>query len=176
MERKIVRKSENKILNLFIFYIMEDLDKMITYYDKSKDEFNKKFPKINSTKFKDSNIDLVPSLIYINDTPFEYNVIGRYDDSTNIWEWGWLSENVKNKVYFINQLIINYAININEFQDYLLLKNILMNSKIQISNKLNIDIILAITLKFLSSNNFKYIHSIKDGNIHKYYIIKPKHQ
>ena len=49
---------------------MEDLDRNIIYYDQSKDLFNKEFPKINSVKFKDSNVDLVPSIIFINDKPY----------------------------------------------------------------------------------------------------------
>jgi len=150
---------------------MEDLDKIIIHYDKSKEQFNKEFPKINSTKFKDSNVDLVPSLIYINDIPFQYNIIGRYDNSTNIWEWGWVNEFVKNKIYYTAGLL-KYSIDVIEEKDALI-KNILMNSKIQITNKINIDIILAITLRFLSSFGFSYIHVIKENNnICKYYILK----
>lgn len=150
---------------------MEDLDKYIINYDKSKYKFNSEFSKINSIKFKDSDVDLVPSLIYINNVAFEYNIIGRFDDSTNIWEWGWVNEFVKNKVYFINQLL-RYSIEVVEEKDALI-KNILNNSKIQITNKINIDIILAITLKFLSSFGFTYIHTVKESsNIHIYYILK----
>lgn len=150
---------------------MEDLDKYIINYDKSKQKFNTKFTKINSIKFKDSDIDLKPSIIYINDVAFEYNIIGRFDDSTNIWEWGWVNEFIKNKIYFINQLL-RYSIEVIEEKDALI-KNILNNSKIQISNKINIDIILAITLRFLSSFGFTYIHAIKEtSNIYKYYILK----
>jgi hypothetical protein len=150
---------------------MEDLDKYIINYDKSKYKFNSEFSKINSIKFKDSDVDLKPSLIYINNIAFEYNIVGRFDDITNIWEWGWVNEFVKNKVYFINQLL-RYSIEVVEEKNALI-KNILNNSKIQITNKINIDIILAITLKFLSSFGFTYIHTVKESsNIYTYYILK----
>ena len=154
---------------------MEDLDKYIINYDKSKYKFNLEFSKINSIKFKDSDVDLVPSIIYINSVAFEYNIIGRFDDLTNIWEWGWVNEFVKNKIYFINQLL-RYSIEVVEEKNALI-KNILNNSKIQITNKINIDIILAITLKFLSSFGFTYIHTVKESsNIHIYYILKQSKQ
>lgn len=150
---------------------MEDLDKIIIHYDKSKDQFNKEFPKINSVKFKDSNVDLDQSLMYINEISFQYNIIGRFDNSTNIWEWGWVNEYIKNKVYYTAGLL-KWSIDVIEEKDYIV-KNILINSKIQITNKINIDIILAITLRFLSSYGFEYIHSVKESNnIFKYYILK----
>jgi hypothetical protein len=150
---------------------MEDLDKIIIHYDKSKDQFNKEFPKINSVKFKDSNVDLDQSLMYINEISFQYNIIGRFDNSTNIWEWGWVNEYIKNKVYYTAGLL-KWSIDVIEEKDYIV-KNILINSKIQITNKINIDIILAITLRFLSSFGFIYIHAIKESNnIYKYYILK----
>jgi hypothetical protein len=150
---------------------MEDLDKIIIHYDKSKDKFNTEFSKINSIKFKDSNVDLKSSLIIINDIPFEYNIIGKHDTNTNIWEWGWVNEYVKNKIYYTSGLL-KYSIDVIEEKDALI-KNILINSKILITNKINIDIILAITLRFLSSYGFEYIHSVKESNnIFKYYILK----
>jgi len=150
---------------------MEDLDRNIIYYDQSKDLFNKEFPKINSVKFKDSNVDLVPSIIFINDKPFHYNIIGKYDNNTNFWEWGWVNEFVKNKIQYRSGLLI-YSIDIIEEKDHMV-KNILINSKIQITNKINIDIILAYTLRFLSSFGFCYIYELKESNnISKYFILK----
>jgi hypothetical protein len=54
-----------------------------------------------------------------------------------------------------------------------MVKNILINSKIKITNKINIDIILAYTLRFLSSFGFSYIYEFKESNnISKYFILK----
>ena len=54
-----------------------------------------------------------------------------------------------------------------------MVKNILINSKIQSTNKINIDIILAYTLRFLSSFGFCYIYEFKESNnISKYFILK----
>ena len=78
---------------------------------------------------------------------------------------------VKNKTYNIRELFF-YGLD-NYDENFKIINNIFTNSKIKIDNKLNIDILLAITLRFLAGRGFKYFYSTKDNNnITKYYILK----
>jgi hypothetical protein len=151
---------------------MENIKNFIITYDSLTTQFNKLYPKINSVKFEDSTSDLNDSHVYINNNKFIYNIVGNFDNSTNVWEWGWLNEDVKNKTYHLRDLFL-YGIEINDKNDKFF-KNILINSKIKITNLINLDIILAITVGFLRSNGFEYIYQLKiSPTITKYYILKP---
>jgi len=151
---------------------MENIKNFIITYDFLTTQFNKLYPKINSVKFEDSTSDLNESHIYLNNNKFIYNVVGNFDNSTNIWEWGWVNEDVKNKTYFLRVLFL-YGIEINDKNDKFF-KNILINSKIKITDLMNIDIILAITIGLLKSSGFEYIYQLKiSPTITKYYILKP---
>jgi hypothetical protein len=151
---------------------MEDIKKNIIYYDYYRYDFDLKYPKIKSVVFDDSTTDLTESIVTINDNQFVYNIIGRFDKSTNIWEWSWVNEDIKNKFYYIRELF-HYGIDTDN-NNLKLFKNILVNSKIKINNNINLDIILAVTAGFLYSYGFKYIYPIKENeNIIKYLILKP---
>jgi len=151
---------------------MEEIKKNIIYYDKFRYIFDELYPKINSIKYDDSNSDLTPSKILINNKQFIYNILGRFDDSTNFWEWAWVSEIVQNKIRETRTLL-NYGIyEYNE--EYKIIRDILINSKIKIGEKINLDIILSSSLVFLERGGFKYIFPIKESaTITKYLILKP---
>ena len=151
---------------------MENIKKSIMGYDKLRYVFNELYPKITSIKFNDSNSDLISSKIYINNNEFIYNILGRFDSSTNFWEWAWLNENVPNKINATTGLL-NYGINLYD-EEIKIIKHILINSKIKIGEKINLDIILSISLGFLMNLNFIYIYPIKESStITKYLILKP---
>ena len=151
---------------------MENIKKSIMGYDKLRYIFNELYPKITSIKFNDSNSDLISSKIYINNNEFIYNILGRFDSSTNFWEWAWLNENVPNKINATTGLL-NYGINLYD-EEIKTIKHILINSKIKIGEKINLDIILSISLGFLMNLNFIYIYPIKESStITKYLILKP---
>jgi len=151
---------------------MESIKNSIMVYDKSRYVFNELYPKITSIKFNDSSSDLIPSKININNNDFIYNVLGRFDSSTNFWEWGWLNENIPNKISATAGLL-NYGINLYD-EEIKILRYILINSKIKIGEKINLDIILAISLGFLMNLKFIYIYPIKESEtITKYLILKP---
>ena len=150
---------------------MDKIKQSIIMYDFYRHQFDTNLKKITSVKFNVSSTDLDPSIIIINNISFIYNIVGRFDNSTNIWEWGWLNNEVKNKTYNIRELFF-YGLD-NYDENFKIINNIFTNSKIKIDNKLNIDILLAITLRFLAGRGFKYFYSTKDNNnITKYYILK----
>jgi hypothetical protein len=151
---------------------MDKIKLSIIHYDFSKYEFDKQFKKITSVKFNDSETDLNPSIIIINNIKFIYNIVGRHDKTTNIWEWGWLNKEAKNKTYDLRTLFL-FGID-NYDSEFNFINNLLINSKIIINNNLNIDILLAITLRFLTGIGYMYIYPFKENNsITRYLILKP---
>ena len=151
---------------------MEYIKNSIIAYDLLTNKFNELYPKINSVKFEDSTSDLTESYIYINNDKFTYNIVGSFDNTTNIWEWGWVNEDIKNKTYYLRELFL-YGIEINDKNEKFY-KNILINSKIKITHLINIDIILGYTIGVLNSFGFLFIYQLKlSTTITKYYILKP---
>jgi hypothetical protein len=151
---------------------MEYIKNSIIAYDLLTNQFNELYPKINSVKFEDSTSDLTESYIYINNDKFTYNIVGSFDNTTNIWEWGWVNEDIKNKIYYLRELFL-YGIEINDKNEKFY-KNILINSKIKITHLINIDIILGYTIGVLNTFGFIFIYQLKlSPTITKYYILKP---
>ena len=145
-------------------------DSLILYY-KYINIFNINYPKITSTKFIDVYSDTERNKVIINKDEFNYSVIGRFDSSTNFWEWGWSFETIKNKIYDTKGFLF-YAIDETD-KDNTLIKDILINSKIKINENINLDIILAISLRLLNINNYLFIHKIQESDtITKYIALK----
>jgi hypothetical protein len=145
-------------------------DSLILYY-KYINIFNINYPKITSTKFIDVYSDNDRNKVIINKDEFNYSVIGRYDSSTNFWEWGWSFETVKNKIYDTKGFLF-YAIDETD-KDNTLIKDILINSKIKINENINLDIILAVSLRLLHINKYLFIHKIQESDtITKYIALK----
>ena len=147
-----------------------DYTYLINYYN-SIDKFNIAYPKITNIKFIDSSNDTNRSKIIINNTEYFYSVLGRFDSSNNFWEWGWSFENIKNKIYDTRNFL-NYGLDITDY-DEIIIKNILINSKIKITENINLDFILALSLVLLEPRKYLYIHKIIESKtITKYIILK----
>lgn len=147
-----------------------DYTYLINYYN-SIDKFNIAHPKIKNIKFIDSLNDTSRSKVIINDTEYIYSVLGRFDSSNNLWEWGWCFENIKNKIYDTRNFL-NYGLDITNDDDKII-KNILINSKIKITENINLDFILSLSLVLLTSKKYLYIDKIIESKtITKYIILK----
>lgn len=149
---------------------MDIIKESIINYDKMLFNLSNKYKIIKSIKFIDETSDLQSSYIIINGDKYDYNVLGRFDNSTNFWEWGWSFEKIKNKTYDL-RLLFTYGIE-NYDEDYKILRDILINSRIKIESNLNLDIILAISFSFLKGMDYTYILKINESpTISKFIII-----
>lgn len=149
---------------------MDIIKQSLINYDKMLYNLSNKYKNIKSIKFLDETSDLQNSVVIINGDKYEYNILGRFDNSTNFWEWGWSFEKVKNKTYDLRQLFL-YGIE-NYDDDYKVLRDILINARIKIDNNLNLDIIFGISLSFLNIADYQYIIKIEESStISKYIII-----
>lgn len=146
------------------------MDYLIFYYD-SIDKYNIIHRQIKNIKFIDSVNDSNNSKIIIDNIEYTYSILGRFDSSNNFWEWGWSFESIKNKIYDI-QTFLKYGLDITDDENKLI-KDILINSKIKITENINLDIILGISITLLKTQKYIYIHNIKEsGTITKYIVLK----
>ena len=95
---------------------------------------------------------------------FNYNILGLFDNTTNIWMWGWMSPIYKNKEIEFSKKLLDYGIKINidsinqNTLDKLYLKTQFTNSRFLLNNKMQLDLHLAISL-YLLKDNFDFIYS-----------------
>lgn len=72
--------------------------------------------------------------------------IGIYKQKNNIWKWGWSMNTINNNQNSISRNILLYSFKLrSDINKEFLLKSILLESTIEIKNKLQLDILLAIS-------------------------------
>lgn len=138
-------------------YIKDCLEK----YDKNNELWKEKLK-----GYTDVDIDKENSIIYFKNNnkiiyKNNYEVIGIYYKSIDLWLWGWASP-----LYNINKWstkLLYYGIN-TQLNQYI--KTILCNSRIKINSKLELEILLAI----ISDIGKMHIYIYKVGYI--FFILK----
>jgi len=97
-------------------------------------------------KFFDSNKNL------LLDSAFEN--VGVYKQKNKIWNWGWSINSINNNQNFISRNILSYSFKLkSDIPSEYLLKSILLDSKHKINNKLQLEILLALS-SYLSKFHF----------------------
>jgi hypothetical protein len=123
---------EYKILNFF---------KKIEYFKINNDR--NLTPRI---KLFDSNKNLLLESSFEN--------VGIFKQKNNIWQWGWSMNSINNNQNFISRNILSYSFKLkSDIPSEFLLKSILLDSKHIIKNKLQLEILLAIS-SYLSKFHF----------------------
>lgn len=80
--------------------------------------------------------------------------VGVYKQKNNIWQWGWSIDSINNNQNFISRNILLYSFKLkSDIPSEYLLKSILLNSKHTIKNKLQLEILLALS-SYLSKFHF----------------------
>lgn len=147
----------------------------LEYYDSKYNNLIKKL-KIEKNEHvikKDNNFDLKENIFIIkdinNNNKFKsnYEILCSWDEENKIITWAWALPNInKNKMY-ISKNLLNYGLDLND-DNLLELKNILINSKIKIENKISLRILMMIFL-FLSKKDAFFIF---DNFVYIFYDIK----
>ena len=87
-----------------------------------------------------------------------YEIIGKYNQKNNIWQWGWSIFSINNNQNFISRNILNYAFKLKfDTQQEVILKSVLLQSRHLIKNKMQLEILLALS-SYLSK--FQFIFKI----------------
>jgi hypothetical protein len=107
----------------------------------------------------------------------KYQIIGLYDTSNKMWYHGWaIYNNDKQNYYRYNKSkeLLKYALNIEQdlpisINEQIIVRSMLINSKINIIDELQVDIILAVITFLLHAKNI-VIYENKINNIKYYYV------
>jgi hypothetical protein len=147
------------------------IQNMYYYLDNANNKYSKYF--VGSFEIKDypskSDTEFSKIEIYKNGKKIliaSYSVLSKYYVKDNIWIWSWSLPIQKNQNYFIKK-IFDYGYNIidkNKISQ--LLKDILVNSIIKITN---VDFILALSIYITKS---EYIYQEKKSDHLIFYLLK----
>jgi hypothetical protein len=130
------------------------LNKSFNYYDSKKNEY-KNFindevvldPKNSNIKFKKNN------------KFFKYEMLGLFDNNTNVWVWSWMIPSIDMKKKIISKKLLDYGLKLNVFGDdfdQLYLRTQLVNSRFLLNNSIQLEIHVALS-SYLAKNNFLFI-------------------
>lgn len=136
------------INNITIKYIMSLVSDALEYYDINKDKYDVFFRKVKRIEFKRPELELEHYRVIFYDRNDQkigesrYENLGLYSDKNRIWTWAWsISTFARNTINIIKN-ILNYGIDIDNKDRFL--KDELITSRFKISNKIQIDIHVAI--------------------------------
>ena len=171
---------DTKLENLII--------KALEYYDEqnlNNKKYISKDVNITVARLEDSRIEQKPRIIFRNlkdDEPedFTYEILGIFDNKTNIWVWSWVFPLIDRKLNQECKNLLNYGLNIEipnlEVMDSYFIKTQLTNSRIYLKDKIQLDILLAVC-SYLLGKKIKFIkedtRKLNDEHyITYYYILK----
>lgn len=157
------------------------VDKAFNYYD----EQNNKYKKYTTMKTSVNRNETIITFTDNNETfDFQYEILGIFDNTTNIWIWAWLyPEFVYNETNIVRQLL-NYGLKItptlltNISDERLYLRMQFVNSRFIIDDFFQLELHLALS-SYLAKDNIKfiygkrkYLNNDKTRYITLYYLIK----
>jgi hypothetical protein len=136
---------------------------------------------IKSLNLYDLNANLIIFYENTDEYSFNYELLGYFDNQTNIWIWGWVLPNIDYDKTNICRNLLNYGLklepNTNSDEHYIL-KSFLLNSRILLEEHIQLEINLAI-ISYILKDNILFIYPRKlyiDKNKQKfitiYYLIK----
>ena len=133
------------------------------YYDIM---YNKHKNNINSQniKFKqhpDTRIISTDKLIiFDNKDEYDYEVLGYYDNNTNIWIWGWVLPNMSAEKTIICKELLEYGITLepsSNSEEHYIIKSLLVNSRLKLEEFIQLESYLSIIF-YLIKNKILFIY------------------
>ena len=142
----------------------------------------KYFEYIKNTNFK---IDEITDNItfYFDDASeeFEYEILGYFDNQNHIWIWGWLLGDLESQFTQTSRELLEYGLKLepkSSNNDHFMIKALLVNSRIQIEELVQLEINLSIysslmreKIKFIFPR-IRYIDESKTKYVTFYYLVK----
>lgn len=158
------------------------IKKASEYYD------NQKYNYINLISNQNVKINEATSEImfmFETEKPYygEYEILGYFDNQTNIWIWGWLLGDLSSSHTNLCRELLNYGLKLeprSNSEEHFMIKSLLVNSRISLEEDVQLDINLAI-YSYLIRDKIAFIYPrkryIDDTNkkyVTFYYLIKKK--
>ncbi len=100
------------------------------------------------------------------DKVYKYEILGLFENETNIWIWAWMIPDFKFNETLLVKKLLNYGLKIGPTQnenltsDKLYLKTQFLNSRFLLKNDFQLELHLAISL-YLIKDNAKFIYPVK---------------
>lgn len=98
-----------------------------------------------------------------NNKKFNYEMLGLFDNNTNVWIWSWMMPSIEMKKKNISRKLLDYGLKINVFGDdfdQLYLRTQLVNSRFLLNNSIQLEIHIALS-SYLAKDNFLFIYPYK---------------
>ncbi len=123
------------------------------------------------------------SITFINDNKektFDFEILGYFDNQSNIWIWAWLLTNLNSDETKIARELLNYGLKLEPTSnsvEHFFIKSLLVNSRINIEEYIQLESNLAI-FSYIIKNKIKFIYPRKrylensKNYVTFYYLIK----
>ncbi len=142
---------------------MDDLniliDKSLNFYDNQNKKYKEYLNDEDITVTRDKNLIKFNKL----NKEFKYELLGMFDNTTNIWMWGWMIPDfLYNETNLVRKLL-NYGLKISPSvitpvsDEKLYLKTQMVNSRFLLNDEFQLDLHLAI-VSYLVKDNIKFIY------------------
>jgi hypothetical protein len=143
-----VKNDKQDNMNLIPDKDIDLVKNSLEYFDKNKDKYESKFKNVKYISTKTSDIDTEQTVKYFYDASFNLlfksrcEYIGLFDIEYGLWSWAWSIIFLKKKDTAIIRKILNFGTELEPESTFL--KTELVLSRFKITNKIQIDIHLAI--------------------------------
>jgi hypothetical protein len=122
----------------------------IEYYDSFQEKINSLLNKTEYIEFIDNN-NITDQIVLYDKNKKEifkssYECLSFYSPSIKTWKWSWGIPMLSKKYTYITRKLIDYAISLDSFDD-IFIKTTLVNSKINVVNDIQLDIIISLFSK-----------------------------
>ena len=160
-------------------YLSDLIKKSFEHYDKQNEKYK------TYMKYHETRLDYrQKKFIFKNDKiKVEYNgeVLGIFDSLTKVWIWGWMFPSSVTGSTELSKNLLNYGLKLQPSDKdeyaFLYIKTLLINSRILLKDKLQLDIQLALSSYLIKDNALfiypvkKYLDKNKSRYLTTYYII-----
>lgn len=158
------------------------LSQLIKSSFKYYDEQNSKYINlINTQNIKFDNDLNYKSLIFNDHEEYDYELLGYFDNQTNIWIWAWVLPDLNYDKTILCRELLNYGLKLEpstNSTEHFIIKSLLVNSRILLEEYVQLESYLAI-ISYIIKDKILFIYPrkryIDEGNhnfITVYYLIK----
>ena len=159
--------------------LSQTIKKSLENYDNQNMKYIDYIKNINF-KIDEHTDDIVFNFDNHSDT-FQYEILGYFDNQSHIWIWGWLLGDLESQFTKLSRELLEYGLKLepkSNSYDHFMIKSLLVNSRIQIEESVQLDINLAIysgllrdKIKFVFPR-IRYIDESKTKFVTFYYLVK----
>ena len=138
------------------------IKKALDYYDNQKLKYSNMI-NLNKIKYDETNNTIIFTDENMKEYDFMFETLGYFDNSTQIWIWGWLMHNIKSNQTRICRDLLAYGLKLEPdtiLEEHNFIKSLLVNSRIMIDEDTQLETNLAICA-YLVRDKFKFIYPRK---------------